>query len=191
MAGLFEEAFETAGSLAREVRADERVMAGLEAVAEAMAGCLRSGGKVMSCGNGGSLADAMHFAEEMSGRYRNDRPAYAAVAICDPTHLTCVANDYGFEQVFSRMVEGLGRAGDLLVLLTTSGNSANLILAAEAARSVGVGTVGFLGRGGGKLAGLCDYGLVFPGSTSDRIQELHMIALHALVGRVESHLGHA
>ena len=137
------------------------------------------------------MADAMHFAEELTGRFRMDRPALAALACADPTHLTCVANDYGFEQVFSRWVEGLGREGDCLIVLSTSGNSANIVRAVDAARARGIETIGLLGRGGGVLLGVCETEIVVPGETSDRIQELHMLILHAWVESIERALGHA
>jgi len=159
--------------------------------AERLAACLRAGKKILICGNGGSMADAMHFAEELTGRFRMDRPALAALACADPTHLTCVANDYGFEQVFSRWVEGLGREGDCLIVLSTSGNSANIVRAVDAARARGIETIGLLGRGGGVLLGVCETEIVVPGETSDRIQELHMLILHAWVESIERALGHA
>jgi len=147
--------------------------------------CLRGSGRILSCGNGGSMCDAMHFAEELSGRNREDRPALSAQAMSDPGHLTCVANDYGFEQVFARGVEAWARSGDVLLLFSTSGRSRNLIRAAEAARSRQVAVLGLLGRDGGELKGLCDLSLVVPGVTSDRIQEVHIKAAHLLIEGVE------
>ncbi|MDH7514671.1 MAG: SIS domain-containing protein [Bacteroidota bacterium] len=145
----------------------------------------RAGNKVLSCGNGGSMSDAMHFAEEWSGRFRADRPPLPAIALSDPGHMSCVANDYGFEHVFARQVAALGKPGDLLLLLSTSGNSANLIRAAEEARRLGVRTVGLLGRGGGALKPLCDIAILVPGETSDRIQELHIKIIHAVIDAAE------
>jgi D-sedoheptulose 7-phosphate isomerase len=136
------------------------------------------------------MCDAMHFAEEWSGRFRHDRPPYAAIALSDPAHMSCVANDYGFEHVFSRQVEALGRKGDVLVLLSTSGKSPNIVLAAETAKRVGVSVIGLLGKGGGEVRPLCDVVIHAPGETSDRIQELHMLALHVLIEMVEAELGH-
>jgi D-sedoheptulose 7-phosphate isomerase len=161
----------------------------VEGIAERLADAFRAGKKVLICGNGGSLADAVHFAEELTGRYRADRRALPAVAIAEPGHLTCVANDYGFERVFSRGVEALGSEGDVLIVLSTSGNSANVRLAVEAAKARGMTTVGLLGKGGGVMKGLCDTEIVAPGATADRIQELHMLVLHVLVERVEVLLG--
>jgi len=146
---------------------------------------LKRGGKILAVGNGGSCADAMHFCEELTGRYREDRPSIGAIACTDPGHITCTGNDYGFDRVFSRWVEGVGRKDDVLVVLSTSGNSANIIHAIEAGKSIGMHTAGLLGKGGGKLAGMCDCEWIVPGETSDRIQELHMLILHALVGAIE------
>ena len=132
--------------------------------------CLLGGGRVITCGNGGSMCDAMHFAEELSGRYRKDRAALAAMAISDPSHLTCVANDFGFEQVFARGVAAWGRRGDILIGFSTSGRSPNVIAAAEQARTIGMKVLGLLGRDGGPLRSLCDLSIVVPARTSDRIQ---------------------
>lgn len=160
----------------------------LERIAGAISERVGKGGKILACGNGGSSADAMHFCEELTGRYRENRPAIAAIACVDAGHITCTANDYGYEFVFSRWVEALGREGDVLVALSTSGSSRNVLRAVEAARDGGVLTVGLLGKGGGVLRGLCDFDLVAPGETADRIQELHMLALHTLVGALERRL---
>ncbi|USN98915.1 MAG: SIS domain-containing protein [Phycisphaeraceae bacterium] len=162
--------------------------AALERIADALAERLLGGGKMLACGNGGSAADAMHFCEELTGRYRDDRPSIAAIACIDPGHITCTANDYGYEYVFSRWVEGLGRQGDALIVMSTSGNSRNMLRAIEAARVRGVLTVGLLGKGGGVMRGLCDLEIVAPGETADRVQELHMLALHTLVGGIERRL---
>ncbi len=144
-----------------------------------------AGRKVMICGNGGSACDSMHFAEELTGRFRKDRPPLPAIACTDPGHITCTANDYGFEHVFSRWVEALGQKGDVLILLSTSGNSANILKAAEAGRARGLTTVSLLGMDGGKLKARCDHELIVPGTGSDRIQELHMLVLHTLVEGTE------
>jgi D-sedoheptulose 7-phosphate isomerase len=153
--------------------------------ANKLAATFQSGGKVMSCGNGGSMSDAMHFAEEWSGRYRKERRPLPAIAFSDPGHMSCVANDYGFAEVFARQVQALGCEGDLLLMLTTSGNSPNLLRAAEDARNRGVTTVGLLGKDGGKLLPLCDIPIIVPGSTSDRIQELHIKIIHTVIEAVE------
>lgn len=159
------------------------------AFGEAIAQTYRDGRKAMAAGNGGSMADALHFAEELTGRFRKERRALPAMALGEATHLTCVSNDYGFDHVFSRLVEAFGQSGDLLVLLSTSGNSRNLALAAEAAQARGVRVVGMLGRGGGALAPLCDLVVMAPGETSDRIQEIHMMVLHVAIEAAERSLG--
>ncbi len=171
------------------LRADAGLIDRAEGVARVMAECLRTGGKILACGNGGSACDAAHFAEELTGRYRADRRPLAAVACTEPGHLTCVANDYGFESVFSRWVEALTKPGDVVVLLSTSGNSENLVRAAALAKHAGAVTVAMLGRGGGRLRGQCDHEFIVPGATSDRVQELQMLMLHGWVEGIERELG--
>lgn len=171
------------------LRGSEPLRAGIARGAGLLTGVLAGGGKVLACGNGGSCADAAHFVEELTGRYRRDRRPLAAVACTDAAHITCVGNDYGFEAVFERWVSALARPGDGVVLLSTSGNSANIERAAEAARAAGAATLALLGRGGGRLAGRCDLELIVPGEGSDRIQELHMLVLHAWVEAIERGLG--
>ncbi len=146
---------------------------------------MKNGGNLFTCGNGGSHCDAMHFAEELTGRYRKDRRALGALALGDASHVTCVSNDYGFEHIFARQVDGLGRPGDLLVGLSTSGNSKNVIRAFEAAKAKGMKTVALLGRDGGQLKGLADLPIVVPGSSSDRIQELHIKLIHIVIEVLE------
>jgi len=166
--------------------------AGLPAVdrfVEAAARTLESGGKLMACGNGGSMCDAMHFVEEWTGRFRRDRDALPAVAFSDPSQLTCIANDFGFDEVFARQVQAVGREGDLLVAISTSGNSPNVIRAVEEARKLGITTIGLLGKGGGKLADMVDVSIVVPrAETSDRIQEVHIKVLHIAIEAVERRL---
>ena len=142
----------------------------------------------MFCGNGGSLCDAMHGAEELTGRFRKNRPPLPAIAISDPAHLTCVGNDFGYEEVFSRFVEAHGQPGDWLVVLSTSGNSPNVIKAVQAAKKQHVHTLSFLGKGGGALLGQSDLEFVIPSSTSERIQEMHMMLLHILIEGIEREL---
>ncbi len=149
---------------------------------------MKAGGNLFTCGNGGSHCDAMHFAEELTGRYRKDRRALGALALGDASHVTCVSNDYGFEHIFARQVEGLGRPGDLLVGLSTSGNSANVVRAFEMAKKKGLKTVALLGRDGGKLKDLADLALVVPGNSSDRIQELHIKLIHIVIEVLEREL---
>ncbi len=170
--------------LARFINDDEQYPR-VQLFAEKLAATFRAGCKAMSCGNGGSMSDAMHFAEEWSGRYRKERPPLPAIAFSDPGHMSCVANDYGFAEVFARQVQALGKEGDLLLMLSTSGNSPNLLRAAEEARAKGVTTVGLLGKGGGSLLPLCDLSIVVPGNTSDRIQELHIKIIHIVIETVE------
>lgn len=177
-----------AHTLLQQFMSDPVVLDALEEVGCELAAALGQGRKALVCGNGGSLADAMHFAEEWTGRFRADRQPMPVIALSDPTHMSCVGNDYGFEHVFSRQVEAFGTEGDLLFLLTTSGNSPNLIRAAKSGRIKGMKNVGFLGRGGGELLQYCDIAVLAPGETSDRIQELHMLALHALIEAVEKEL---
>lgn len=158
----------------------------MEKVAEAIAACFDRGNKLIIAGNGGSLCDAAHFAEELTGFFRKSRRALPAIALTEPGHLTCTGNDLGFDWVFSRGVEAYGQPGDLFVGLTTSGNSSNIIRAFEAAREKGLQTVSFLGKGGGKLKGVADFELIIDGfSTSDRIQEAHMAAIHLIIEQVE------
>lgn len=174
-----------ASSLIDWFRTDQQVLATVTQMADAVVGCLRSGGRILTCGNGGSMCDSMHFAEELSGRYRKDRPALAAMAMSDPSHLTCVGNDFGFDQVFARAVEAWGKSGDVLIGFSTSGNSPNVIRAVEKARSLKMKTIGLLGRDGGKLRPLCDLAIVVPAQTSDRIQEIHIKVVHLVIELVE------
>jgi D-sedoheptulose 7-phosphate isomerase len=163
--------------------------ANIEAIlrsADAMVAALRSGGRIISCGNGGSMCDAMHFAEELTGRFRDDRPPIAAVSISDPSHLTCVGNDHGFDQVFARFVQAHGRAGDVLLAISTSGNSANVLRAAETARAMGLHVIGLTGKDGGKLARHCTVEVRVPHSGyADRVQEVHIKVIHALIDHIE------
>lgn len=140
---------------------------------------------VFSCGNGGSHCDSMHFAEELTGRYRKERRPLGALALGDASHVTCVANDYGFEHIFVRQLEGLGRTGDVLIGLSTSGNSPNVIKAVEYAKKSGIKTIALLGKGGGKLKDLADLAIVVPAETSDRIQEVHIKLIHIVIETVE------
>ncbi|MFI4915670.1 MAG: D-sedoheptulose 7-phosphate isomerase [Phycisphaerales bacterium JB060] len=184
------EAFQNARLALDAFLADGRNFTTLDLAADLVAESLAEGGKVLACGNGGSACDAMHFCEELTGRFRKDRRPLAAVSLTDAGHITCVANDYGYDEVFARGVTALGRTGDVLVALSTSGNSANVVRAVEAARSAGLRTIALLGRDGGKLAGVCDLEWIVPGvptvaPTADRIQEIHMLVLHALVEGVE------
>ncbi len=148
----------------------------------------KNGGKLFTCGNGGSHCDAMHFAEEFTGRYRKDRAPLGALALGNAPHVTCVGNDYGFNEIFAREIGGMGRKGDLLVGLSTSGNSENVIRAFNTAKEMGIKTVALLGRDGGKLKGLADHSIVIPATTSDRIQEMHIKIIHTVIETVERQL---
>jgi D-sedoheptulose 7-phosphate isomerase len=170
------------------LRATQRAEGLVDRLTEGLASCLADGGRILTCGNGGSMCDAMHLAEDLSGRYRDDRPAFSAQALSDPAHLTCVANDYGFERVFARGVEAWGRRGDVLVVFSTSGRSANVVAAARAARSIGLRVVGLLGRDGGEVRALCDEAVVVPAKDTARIQEIHLTIVHLLVEGVERRL---
>lgn len=166
--------------------ADPRTAQALEAAARLLATCLQQGGKVLSCGNGGSLCDAQHFAEELTGRYRQDRPSLAAIALTEASHLSCVANDFGFEFVFSRYVQALGRPGDVLLAISTSGHSPNVLRAAEAVQAAGMRVVSLTGKDGGALAGLSDVEIRVPhAGYADRIQEVHVKVIHVLLRLLE------
>jgi D-sedoheptulose 7-phosphate isomerase len=154
-----------------------------------MVQAIQQDGKIISCGNGGSLCDAMHFAEELSGRYRDNRKALPALSISDPSHLTCVGNDYGYDFVFSRYVEAIGNKNDVLLAISTSGNSKNVINAIEAAHAKGMKVVGLTGKDGGKMAELCDVEIRAPHSQyADRAQEIHIKCIHSLIDYIEKHV---
>lgn len=154
-----------------------------------MTDAIKNGGKIISCGNGGSMCDAMHFAEELTGRYRNNRKALPAISISDPSHLSCVANDYGYDFVFSRYLEAVGRSGDVLLAISTSGNSVNVINAIQAAKTAGMRVVGLTGKDGGLMAGLCDVEIRAPRSMyADRAQEIHIKIIHSLIDFIENHV---
>ena len=148
---------------------------------------LKNNGKVISCGNGGSMSDAMHFAEEMTGRFRENRGPLAAIAISDPSHLSCISNDYGYDHVFSRFVDSIGRSEDVLLAISTSGNSENVINAVNAAKSKGMFVIGLTGKDGGKMADLVDLEIRAPKSEwADRVQEIHIKIIHSLIHYIES-----
>ncbi len=166
--------------------ADPACLENVRGFVQAAVKTLRGGGLLMSCGNGGSLCDAMHFAEEWTGRFRKNRSALPAIAFSDPSQLSCIANDFGYDEVFARSVEAYGKKGDLLVALSTSGDSKNILRALQVAHAKGILTVGLLGRGGGKARGLVDIPIVVPlATTSDRIQEIHIKVIHAVIEAVE------
>lgn len=170
--------------------ANDAILDNLSKAVDIIVTCLSEGNKVITCGNGGSMTDAMHLAEELSGKFRNDRKALAALALSDPGYLSCVGNDYGYEMVFSRGIEALGNAGDVLVCFSTSGNSSNVLFAVETARKLGLGVIAFTGKDGGKLGPMADVELRAPMSHyADRAQEIHTVLMHALIDGVELGLG--
>jgi D-sedoheptulose 7-phosphate isomerase len=187
---LVKQQFLEAKSLLESFLADETQLEHIQQAGIMMAGAIRSGHKIISCGNGGSMCDAMHFAEELSGLFREERRALPAIAISDPSHLTCAGNDYGFEAIFSRFIESIGQPGDILLVISTSGNSDNVVNAAREAKGKGMKVVGLTGKTGGKLAGLCDLEIRAPQSEySDRIQEIHIKIIHSIIVMVEYELG--
>ena len=168
---------------------NEDALSAVDRAAGVLADCIEAGGRIYSCGNGGSLCDAMHFAEEMTGRYRSDRRPYGATAISDVSHMACVGNDYGYEDVFSRWVEGFGRKADVLLALSTSGTSKNILKAVRAAKACGMTVVGMTGREGSPLALESDVAIVTPaGRGADRVQELHIKCIHSMIELVELRL---
>jgi len=181
--------FSEAAALLERVMGDASTLEAIHDAGAIMVKSLKSGGKLISCGNGGSMCDAMHFAEELTGRYRDDRPPIAALSISDPSHLTCVGNDHGFEQVFGRFVQAHGREGDVLLAISTSGNSPNVLRAAEVAREKGMHVIGLTGKDGGKLADLCTVEVRVPHhGYADRIQEVHIKVIHAFIDHIEREL---
>ena len=164
----------------------------LEAIQQAailFADSFKQGGKVLSCGNGGSHCDAMHFAEELTGRFRDNRPSYPAIAISDVSHISCVGNDYGFDYIFSRYVEGVGNKGDVLLGISTSGNSTNVIKAIEAAKQKGMKIITLTGKDGGKMNGLADVDIRVPHfGYADRVQEIHIKIIHILILLIEKEM---
>ncbi|MDG6896949.1 phosphoheptose isomerase [Actinobacillus delphinicola] len=165
---------------------DPKNIALIQEAAMIIAESFKNGGKVLSCGNGGSHCDAMHFAEELTGRYRENRPGFAAIAISDVSHLSCVSNDFGYEYVFSRYVEAVGQKGDVLFGLSTSGNSKNILNAIEAAKAKGMKVIAMTGKDGGKMAGLADVEIRVPHfGYADRIQEIHIKVIHILMMLIE------
>ena len=161
----------------------------IAAAGNLLADTFSAGGRAYSCGNGGSMCDAMHFAEELTGRFRDDRRGYAALAISDSSHLSCVGNDYGYDQVFSRFIEAHGRAGDVLLAISTSGTSRNVLAAVGAAHSLGIRVIGLTGKPGTALAEAADIAIITPaGRYADRVQELHIKVIHILIELVERRL---
>ncbi|KPD01826.1 D-sedoheptulose 7-phosphate isomerase [Moellerella wisconsensis] len=168
---------------------DDKNIDAIQQAAILLADSFKAGGKVLSCGNGGSHCDAMHFAEELTGRYRENRPGYPAIAISDVSHLSCVSNDFGYEYVFSRFLEAVGKEGDVLLGISTSGNSGNIIKAIEAAREKGMKVITLTGKDGGKMAGSADIEIRVPHfGYADRIQEIHIKVIHILIQLIEKEM---
>lgn len=167
---------------------DPKNIALIDQAVNIFASAFKNGGRVFSCGNGGSMCDSLHFAEELTGRYRKDRAPLPATGISEAGHITCIANDFGFEYIFSRFVEAWGQKGDVLLAISTSGNSANVIKAVEVAKSKGMKIVGLLGKDGGKLKSMVDVGLIVNCSITDRIQEVHIKCIHIFIEGIERQL---
>lgn len=169
--------------------ANQATLKEIAAAADLLSSCFRAEGHVFSCGNGGSMCDAMHFAEELSGRFRKDRPALGAIAISDPTHISCVGNDYGYQYIFSRFVEAQGRKGDVLLGISTSGKSANVLEAIKVAKAKGMKVIALTGKPGSEMASLADIEICTPcGQYADRVQELNIKVIHILIEQVERRL---
>lgn len=179
------DSYKTELALLKQFIEEEEKRGETERVAKTLAEVFQNKGKVLICGNGGSNCDAMHFAEEFTGRFRKERPALPAISLSDSSHITCVGNDYGFDYIFSKGVEAYGQEGDFFIGISTSGNSLNVIEAVKTAKERKLKTLALLGKDGGKLKGMCDYEFIIPGETSDRIQEIHMMILHIIIEGVE------
>ena len=183
---LIKEDFLEAQTKLNDFISDDKNFENISKAAELMIKSIGNGGKIISCGNGGSMCDAMHFAEELSGRFRDARKSIAALSISDPSHISCVANDYGYDFVFSRYVEAVGKKGDVLLAISTSGNSKNVLNAIVGAKIIGMKVVGLTGKDGGKMASLCDVEIRAPKSNyADRAQEIHIKVIHSLIHCIE------
>ena len=181
--------FKETFSILTQVIDDDQFLDSVDLASSIIAATIEKGKKIISCGNGGSMCDAMHFAEELTGKYRDDRLAYPAISLSDPSAMTCIGNDFGFENVFARQIEALGNDFDILLAISTSGNSPNILKAAEAAIKKGMIVIAMTGRGGGELAKICNHEIRIPWEGySDRIQEIHIMCIHAIVSGVESQL---
>ncbi len=186
---VIQASFEEAASVQAAFRACPDGLPMVARFATLAAKTLKAGGKLMSCGNGGSMCDAMHFAEEWTGRFRGNRAALPALAFSDPSQLSCMANDFGYDEIFARSVEAYGQEGDLLLAISTSGESPNIRKGVAAAAERGIKTVGLLGKGGGALKDEVDVAIIVPeATTSDRIQEVHIQVIHTVIEAVEREL---
>jgi D-sedoheptulose 7-phosphate isomerase len=183
------EQFNEAADILKLFISNKDNIAAIKHAGDIMVTCIQNGGKIISCGNGGSMSDAMHFAEELSGRFRENRNAIAAVSISDPSHITCVGNDFGFEYIFSRYLEALGRSGDVLLAISTSGNSMNVLNAAAYANKNDIHVIALTGKDGGALAEISDVEIRAPFSKyADRVQEIHIKVIHSLIGYIEQNI---
>ena len=179
--------FQEAENVLKQFMLDEKNLINIASAAEIMIESIGNGGKIISCGNGGSMCDAMHFAEELSGRFRDNRRALPAISISDPSHISCVGNDYGYEYIFSRYIEALGKKGDVLLAISTSGNSKNILEGIRAAKEAGMKVVGLTGKDGGLMSSMCDIEIRAPFSDyADRAQEIHIKVIHSLIHCIES-----
>jgi len=186
---LIEDNLKEAQLLLSQFIANPQNLKNIEQAGQALVEAFKQNNKVLSCGNGGSMCDAMHFAEELSGRFRENRKALPAIAISDASHISCVANDYGYDFIFSRYVEAIGNKGDVLLAISTSGNSKNVINAIDAAKQKGMFVIGLTGKDGGKISKLCDVEIRAPQSSyADRAQEIHIKVIHSLIHFVEENL---
>lgn len=182
------DALKEARSTLDEFLDNETNISAIERAIDSLSTTYQNKGKVLSAGNGGSMCDAMHFAEELTGRFRKNRRPLAAMAISDPSHMSCVANDYGFDHVFARSVEAFIKKEDCFLAISTSGNSENIIKATQAAKQAGATTIGLLGKGGGQLKDMVDIPLIVPSQVSDRIQEIHIKCIHIFIEGIERRL---
>ena len=187
-AQIWRSSLESAAGALERFRNDQALIDQCVQFSKMLIETFRNEKNVFSCGNGGSHCDAMHFAEEWTGRYKKDRRALGALALGESSHLTCVANDFGFEHIFSRQLDGLGKKGDLLIGISTSGNSMNVINAIEVAKRKGIRTVGLLGKDGGKMKSVVDLPIIVPAQTAERIQELHIKCIHTVIESAEREL---
>jgi len=181
-------AFEDAQSYLTEFIKDKNNLQKVDKISQTISRCFKNGNKVLICGNGGSATDAMHFAEEFTGNFRKKRLALPVISLTDPSHITCVANDFGFPEIFSRGIDAFGKEEDILIVLSTSGNSENIFKAVQRAKKLKLYTISLLGKDGGKLKDICDHEIIIPGLFSDRIQEIHMLILHIIIETVERYL---
>ena len=181
--------FAEATDILAEFVSNKNNLSAIEKAGNILVAAFKRGNKAISCGNGGSMCDAMHFAEELSGRFRENRKALGAISISDPSHISCVANDYGYDFVFSRFIEAVGNRGDVLLAISTSGNSKNVMNAINATKKKGMKVIGLTGKDGGRMAGLCDVEIRAPFSKyADRAQEIHIKVIHSLIHFVEENI---